>query len=261
VTYVGVFGSYLPLIHALREQFTYIHVQHYNTGSMIGRDGVLYQPPTADFHVAMADMLLGGFNVKSEAGLIFFPPLPPEKVVIGLPAAPEAAGTGFTTDSVIHAALDYLYMGKSFGGKYHIADPRGYPRFRGLMTWSINWDLYRNQVWSKAQRAYLDNIVLSAGREAAGWQGVPEEQARLEQNYPNPFNPATVIRYSLPRTATLTLVVFNALGQTVATLAEGICDPGEYEVRFDGRSVASGVYFYALRAGQTTITKRLLLVR
>jgi hypothetical protein len=40
-----------------------------------------------------------------------------------------------------NSTLDYLCAGKSFGGKYQLADPRGYPKFRGLMTWSINWDL------------------------------------------------------------------------------------------------------------------------
>jgi hypothetical protein len=129
------------------------------------------------------------------------------------------------------------------------------------MTWSINWDLFHNQVWSKAQRAYLDNIVLSAGGEKAGRQGIVEGQPRLEQNYPNPFNPATVIRYSLPRTTNVSLTVFDALGREIALLAEGTQGPGDYQVRFDGKGVASGVYFYVLRTAELSITKRLHLVR
>ncbi len=259
--YTGVFGCYLPVIHALRQQLSFVHVQHYNTGSMFGRDGALYQPATADFHAAMADMLLAGFNVSAADGTIFFPPLPAEKVLIGLPASPDAAGSGFTPDSVLHAALDYLYTGKSFGGTYHLADPRGYPKFRGLMTWSINWDLFNNQAWSKSQRSYLDKIVLSEATSGGDGQGAPGERPTLRQNYPNPFNPTTIIRYSLPRTTSVSLIIFDALGQEVARLVDRVQNMGEHEVRFDGSGVASGVYFYTLRAGGMTTSKKLLLVR
>jgi hypothetical protein len=228
---------------------------------MLGRDGVVYQPATADFHAAMADMLLAGFNVSTADGKIFFPPLPAEKVLIGLPASTDAASGGFTPDSVLHAALDYLYAGKSFGGKYHLADPRGYPKFRGVMTWSINWDLFHNEAWSISQRAYLDRLVLSARTSQRNGRGAPGERPTLEQNYPNPFNPTTVIRYSLPRTTNVSLTIFDALGQEVARLVDRIQDMGDHQVRFDGSDVASGVYFYTLRAGNMTTTKKLMLVR
>ena len=259
--YTGVFGCYLPVIHALRQELSFVQVQHYNTGSMFGRDGTVYEPATADFHVAMADMLLAGFNVNTADGTIFFPPLPAEKILIGLPASPDAAASGFTPDSVLHAALDYLYTGKSFGGTYHLADPRGYPKFHGLMTWSINWDLSNNQVWSKSQRSFLDNIVLSVGTLEGNGRGAPGERPTLEQNYPNPFNPTTFIRYSLSRTTRVSLTISDALGQEVARLVDRVQNTGEYEVRFDGSNVASGVYFYTLRAGGLTTTKKLLLLR
>ena len=96
-TYGGVWGAYLPVIHALRTRLTYVHVQHYNTGTMYGRDGNIYQPATADFHAAMADMLLAGFPVDIWGGNIYFDPLDEEQVAIGLPASSQAAGSGFTT--------------------------------------------------------------------------------------------------------------------------------------------------------------------
>ena len=155
--YAGIWGAYLPVLHALRHRLTYVHVQHYNTGTMPGRDGKNYTPATADFHVAMADMLIAGFKVS---GGIVFPPLKPDQVAIGLPASTSAAGSGYTPPAVVHTALDYLYLGKPFAGKYTLASPNGYPRFRGLMTWSINWDVQNNLQFSKSHRAYLDSVFL-----------------------------------------------------------------------------------------------------
>ena len=83
----------------------------------------------------------------------------------------------------------------------------------------------------------------------------------LSQNFPNPFNPSTTIGYGLPRGADVRLVVYNALGQEVARLVDTHQESGYHEVRFDGTNVASGVYFYRLRAGEFSQTKRLMLVR
>jgi len=158
-TYAGIWGAYLPIIHALRDRWSIVQVQHYNTGSMYGLDGNLYNPATADFHVAMADMLLAGFYVDVWGSNIFFEPLLPEQVAIGLPASTSAAGTGYTTPLVVQEALDYLIMGYSFGGAYQLANPEGYLHFRGLMTWSINWDIDNNFEFSANHRLYLDNYM------------------------------------------------------------------------------------------------------
>jgi hypothetical protein len=83
----------------------------------------------------------------------------------------------------------------------------------------------------------------------------------LEQNYPNPFNPVTTIRFGLPARSHVTLSVFNTIGQQVATLVEGEQEGGYHEVRFDGSTLASGVYFYRLHAENFVQTKRLLLLR
>jgi hypothetical protein len=64
-------GAYLPVIHGLRDILSYIHVQHYNTGSVTALDGRAYSSATADFHVAMAEMLLAGFPVAHNANNVF----------------------------------------------------------------------------------------------------------------------------------------------------------------------------------------------
>jgi hypothetical protein len=83
----------------------------------------------------------------------------------------------------------------------------------------------------------------------------------LAQNYPNPFNPVTSIQYSVASRSAVTLTIYNALGQIVSTLVNDVQDPGPHVVKFDGSNLASGVYFYRLRAGGFVATKRLLLLK
>jgi len=88
----------------------------------------------------------------------------------------------------------------------------------------------------------------------------------LEQNYPNPFNPETVIRYQLPHSSGVELIIQNMLGQKIRTLVRTNQATGEYEVVWDGRDdagnqVPSGVYFYQLRAGEFVKARKLLLLR
>jgi hypothetical protein len=85
------------------------------------------------------------------------------------------------------------------------------------------------------------------------------DQTRLEQNYPNPFNPSTTIRYGLPNRSHVTLTVFNTLGQQVAQLVNAEMDAGYHEATFDAKGLASGVYFYRIKAGDFVQTRKLLL--
>jgi hypothetical protein len=83
----------------------------------------------------------------------------------------------------------------------------------------------------------------------------------LNQNYPNPFNPVTQIAYSVPVTGRVSLKVFNALGQDVATVFEGIRQAGKHTASFDGAGIPAGIYFYRLEAGGVTLTKKFILVK
>lgn len=156
--YNGEQGSYLPVIHGVRDILTYVHVQHYNSAAMVALDGHRYTQGTADFHVAMAEMLLQGFPINRDQDRLF-PMLRPEQILIGLPALPHAASNGYTDPLETRKALDYLIKGQPFGGRYQLRQPGGYPAFRGVMTWSINWDAANFQHFSRSTRAYLDALA------------------------------------------------------------------------------------------------------
>lgn len=83
----------------------------------------------------------------------------------------------------------------------------------------------------------------------------------LSQNYPNPFNPNTVINYQLSAYSHVTLKVYDVLGRLVNTLIDGYKSQGNYSVNFDAADLASGIYFYQLKAGNFTETKKLSLLK
>lgn len=92
------------------------------------------------------------------------------------------------------------------------------------------------------------------------------QQYSLEQNYPNPFNPSTTITYDLPEPALVSLTIFNQLGQPIRTLVNGEKAAGYQAVVWDGRhnagqQVGTGIYFYQMRAGQFSQTRKMLLLK
>ena len=95
--------------------------------------------------------------------------------------------------------------------------------------------------------------------------GVNEESQpltyALEQNYPNPFNPSTTIKFEVPQNSLTTLRVYNLLGAEVATLVNAEMKPGSHEVKWNPSGQASGLYFYRLKAGSFTETKRMVLLK
>jgi hypothetical protein len=83
----------------------------------------------------------------------------------------------------------------------------------------------------------------------------------LSQNYPNPFNPSTVISYSLPAAGFVSLKIYDITGKEVTKLVNQKLDAGRYETEFFANSLASGMYFYKLEAGDFTETKRMILIK
>jgi photosystem II stability/assembly factor-like uncharacterized protein len=83
----------------------------------------------------------------------------------------------------------------------------------------------------------------------------------LKQNYPNPFNPSTVIEFALPQQSQVNLTIYNVLGEPVATLVDEVRPAGTYSSRFDATRLATGIYFYRLKAGEFQQTRKLVLLK
>lgn len=101
----------------------------------------------------------------------------------------------------------------------------------------------------------------------AGYSSVPKIPKIFSiSNYPNPFNPETTIEYALPKEANIQLRIFNANGQLVETIIDGIHEAGYYSIKWRGMNqygqlLASGIYFLTMQLPDKTINRKLLLLR
>lgn len=140
-SYGGQFGSYLAITHAIRDFLAFIDVQSYNTPPLQGLDGEIYQPGTVDYHAAMTELLLHGFNVTGDPKQPFAP-VPANLVAVGFL-------TGDTTPAIVTQAMDYLITGKAPAGtQYKLRQPAGYPAMIGAMFWTIDADRRANYNYS-----------------------------------------------------------------------------------------------------------------
>jgi hypothetical protein len=103
---------------------------------------------------------------------------------------------------------------------------------------------------------FIDEFATSVNRST-----VLPYQYSLSPNYPNPFNPTTVIAYSIPKSGNISLKIYDLLGREVATLVNEIKQAGNYEVKFDGSKLASGIYLYRIQSGNFNYTRKMILIK
>ncbi|HEX2314423.1 MAG TPA: cellulose binding domain-containing protein [Thermomonospora sp.] len=136
-------GTYFQLALSIKDILTVVHMQYYNSGSMLGCDqSRAYGQGSVDFLTALA-------CIQLENGLR------PDQVALGLPAGPGAAGGGVVAPSVVNDALDCLARGTRCGS---FRPPRTYPGIRGAMTWSINWDVTNGNGFARTVRPHLNAL-------------------------------------------------------------------------------------------------------
>lgn len=89
------------------------------------------------------------------------------------------------------------------------------------------------------------------------------DRFELQQNYPNPFNPSTKIRFSIPKSndVSVNLAIYDILGSEVSVIVNETLKAGEYEVTFDASMLPSGVYFYVLRSGNYSYSRKMILTK
>ncbi len=153
-SYGGQFGSYLPIAYAIRDILSFIDVQDYNTPPLQGLDGEIYQAGSVDYHAAVTELLLHGFDVGGDPGQ-FFPPMPANKVAIGFLI-------GDTTPALVSQAINYLITGKAPSGtRYKLRHPYGYSAMRGAMFWTIDADHDENYRFSNIVGPQLHRYLAS----------------------------------------------------------------------------------------------------
>jgi chitinase len=116
-------GAFLPVIYGTRDILTWLQVQDYNSGPIMGLDNNFYSMGSPDFHSAMLDMTLTNFVVAGTGKT--FPALRPDQVALGIPASVNA-GNGYMTPTEVQKALNYIIKGQSYGE--HTSNGIPFPR-------------------------------------------------------------------------------------------------------------------------------------
>jgi hypothetical protein len=123
----------------------------------------------------------------------------------------------------------------------------------------------RLYIISDTENSRIAQVMVLAGRTDTIFSNIQNEDVitkfSLEQNYPNPFNPNTTIRYTIPTQSTVRLRVYNSIGENIADLIDADQNAGSYEINWDAGNFASGIYFFTLRAGIFTNTKKMMLIK
>lgn len=122
-------------------------------------------------------------------------------------------------------------------------DATGHVYVHGSSVSPTNWNDYLTLRYSQP---------LAAVAESGG------DEARLILRGPNPFRSGTTIEFTLDREQSVTLSVLDLSGRAVARLADGVLSGGTHRCDFDARALARGVYFVRLRAGQATLTRKIV---
>ncbi len=171
------------------------------------------------------------------------------------PAAPPDSGAGKTkATGAWKSQFDfdrrpYQYFRDTLNCAYATSAPIYTAGTGGFPVGDLNWFPSRLAAWRNDP---VSSVPASSE--------IPERYV-LTQNFPNPFNPATVITFSAPRLAPVTLEVFDLLGRRVVTLVNETVTAGEHSVRFDGSSLASGMYVYRLSAAGQVMARKMMLVK
>ncbi len=134
---------------------------------------------------------------------------------------------------------------------------------RVLYTYNINNDIteeivqeWNGSVWINVDKYTYSYIVTEI-------ENVEESVLSygISNNFPNPFNPSTRIKYFIPTQSFVTIKVFDALGNEIATLVNEEKQTGNYNVEFDASELTSGIYFYRLRAGDYIETRKMMFMK
>ena len=250
--YGNIWGAYLPIIYGLKNELNFLQVQYYNAGGNTAPDGQSYNQATADFIVAMSDMLLSGFKIANGQT---FEPLREDQVAFGLPSTTGAAPAGgYLALAEVTKALNYLTKGVSFGGKYKLT--KTFPNMRGIMTWSVNWDNIPSSgyAFGKTFSNYFCNNTNLCGT-TTGLNDAEKETPELHV-FPNPSNGVTTIE-GYANAGISSLKIVSIYGKELYT--EEINQAGNFHKEIDLANYANGMYLIKITNPLQSYTKRILI--
>ena len=237
----NIWGGYLPIIDALKDSLDLLQVQLYNSGSMYGIDGGIYNQGTADFIVAMTEAVISGFNTNGG----MFTGLPQEKIAIGLPSC-NGAGGGFIDSANVKQAINYLRGDGPAPGSYVLQNVNAYPNIRGMMTWSINWDAVNT---CESAYNYANNfedifIMPTAKNEIVA-------SASSLNIFPNPSNGS--INIVVPKDVT-DITITDILGTTLYHFQN---PDALLNLEFEN----NGIYFIAAKSNRRMLVQKVIISR
>lgn len=208
----GFSSYYWNLAISIKDILTTVHTQFYNTGGMNGYGGGVANPGNASFPANLSTLYI-------ESGLR------PDQVAIGVPSSQPAATSGQITPAQAVTAFNAMVYGTSADG---FTPPKAYPTFRGLMTWSINWDAKQDYAWAKAAKAAINAAPVT--EQPTNKPDVPtKEETTTTKTQVGGKQPIEVI--GLTTTAQEGPAVTFAWGQTEEQMALG----QSYNVYIDGK--------------------------
>jgi hypothetical protein len=119
---------------------------------------------------------------------------------------------------------------------------------------------YIGSIYKSLRGCVINEVVYGTLLSADEDMHIPEKFI-LNQNYPNPFNPSTTISFGIPVREKVQILVYDVLGREVSTLVNEEKPAGEHSVSFDAAGLASGMYYYRIRAGEFSETRKMLLIK
>ena len=159
--------------------------------------------------------------------------------------------TRFNEDSSIFIIQEYHYIIAIY------RDSLVFNKNVGLVYAKSIIDKGPNTPYYYKWEASLDSYVTDSRNE----ETFNPKGFELYHNYPNPFNPTTTINFEIPVGSDVSIKIYNSLGEEIRTLIDEYKNPGSYTIRFDASNLASGIYFYQLKAKDFISTKKMVLLR
>ncbi|MGE5398833.1 MAG: M4 family metallopeptidase, partial [Ignavibacteriales bacterium] len=234
---------------------------------------VKFTPPTSDSEIQSIRILLHGDANKNGNGhfsLVMYDDngtggLPGSKLINPYSYTPAGVGwQSFTISGV--TVKNNFYVGMLYDGTNQplvgADNPPGNERTYEYNPASGTW---YNLTGSDNYTVFIRATIKSTTTDVEIDPKVPDKFA-LMQNYPNPFNPSTTIKYSLPASTDVEIIVYDAAGRQVAELVNNAQNPGTYTVTWNGKNdkgapVSSGIYFYRFKAGSFVQTNKMILLK